>query len=214
MKKKMVYMISVIIFVVLLCVGFMWFANFRIISATQNLAYSNLENVPYNKVGLLLGTSKELRNGNPNPFFDARIEATATLYKIGKIKYIVASGDNSKKYYNEPQQMKDDLIALGVPDNVIYLDYAGFRTLDSVVRIEKIFGQKKFTVISQKFHNERAIYIAQHYNLSAVGYNAADIGGYNGKKVVFREKFARVKVFIDFLIGKKPKFLGEEIVIH
>ena len=213
MKKKIVYIISAIVFAVVLCIGFIWFANFRIISSTQNLTYNEVEDIPYNKVGLLLGTSKELKSGNPNPFFDTRIEATAMLYKADKIKYIVASGDNSKKHYNEPQQMKDDLIALGVPDSAIYLDYAGFRTLDSVVRIEKIFGQKKFTIISQRFHNERAIYIAQHYGLSAIGYDAEDVGGYNGKRVALREKLARVKVFVDFLMGKKPKFLGEEILI-
>jgi SanA protein len=213
MKKKIVYITFVVIFIAFLGIGFVWFANSRIISSTQNLTYNNVEDIPYNKVGLLLGTSKELKNGNPNPFFDTRVEAAAILYKAGKIKYIVASGDNSKKHYNEPQQMKDDLIALGVPDSAIYLDYAGFRTLDSVVRVEKIFGQKNFTVISQRFHNERAIYIAQHYGLSAIGYDAEDVGGYNGKRIALREKLARVKVFIDFLIGKKPKFLGEEILI-
>ncbi len=211
---RIIYIISVIAFVALLCLGFIWFANSRITAVAKNLTYNNIEDVPFNKVGLLLGTSKELRNGTPNPFFDTRVEATAQLYKAGKIQCIVASGDNSKTHYNEPQQMKDDLIALGVPDSVIYLDYAGFRTLDSVVRVKKIFGQKKFTVISQRFHNERAIYIAQHYNLSVTGYNAEDIGGYNGRKVASRERFARVKVFVDFLVGKKPKFLGEEIEIN
>ena len=213
MKKIFIRTSMVIVLLLIMSCIFIWFANHRIVRASNNLTYNNIENIPYNHSGLLLGTSKHLKSGSPNPFFDTRIEAAATLYKTGKIKYIVASGDNSKKHYNEPQQMKDDLIALGVPDSVIYLDYAGFRTLDSVVRMKKIFGQKQFTVISQKFHNERAIYIAQHYGLSAIGYNAEDVGGYNGEKVAFRERFARVKVFVDFLTGKKPKFLGEEVLI-
>lgn len=213
MKKKLIYILSSLFLLIIFVLVFVWFANFRIDSVTKNHTYANVNDIPYNKVGLLLGTSKYIRKGAPNPFFEKRINATTTLYKSGKIKYIVASGDNSVMNYNEPQQMKDDLIALGVPDSVIYLDYAGFRTLDSVVRMEKIFGQKQFTVISQKFHNERAIYLAQHYGLAAVGFNAEDVEGRNGQKVSFREKFARVKVFVDFMTGKVPKFLGEPVPI-
>ena len=212
-KKILIYILLIVFLSLAIACFFVWFANNRIVSATESYIYDNVEDISYNKVGLLLGTSKNLRNGQANPFFEKRIEATAKLYKSGKIKYIVASGDNSKEHYNEPQQMKDDLVALGIPDSVIYLDYAGFRTLDSVVRMEKIFGQKQFTVISQKFHNERAIYIAQYCGLVATGYNAEDVGGKNGQKVAFREKFARVKVFVDFLTGKKPKFLGEKVLI-
>ena len=213
MKKILIYIsLSIILFVTISLIS-IWIANFKIVSATKDLTYDSVEDIPYNKVGLLLGTNKELRNGRQNRFFKYRIEATAKLYEEGKIEYIVASGDNSVKHYNEPQQMKDDLIALGVPDSVIYLDYAGFRTLDSVIRMRKIFGQKQFTIISQKFHNERAIFIAQHYGLSTIGFNAEDVGGRNGKKVALREKLARVKVFVDFWTQKKPKFLGEEIQI-
>ena len=213
MKRFLIYVLLIVFISLVIACFFVWFANYKIVSATRNYIYDNVEDVSYNKVGLLLGTSKQLRNGRANPFFERRIKAAEELYKLGKIEYIVASGDNSRKHYNEPQQMKDDLVALGIPDSVIYLDYAGFRTLDSVVRMEKIFGQKQFVVISQKFHNERAIYIAQYHGLVATGYNAEDVDGRNGKKVAFREKFARVKVFVDFLTGKKPKFLGEKVLI-
>ena len=105
-----------------------------------------------------------------------------------KIEFIVISGDNSKKDYNEPLDMKNELIKAGIPPEKIYLDYAGFRTYDSVIRLDKIFGQKKFTVISQDFHNRRAIYIARHLNLQAIGFNAKDVDVYNGFKTKLREK--------------------------
>ncbi len=124
------------------------------------------------------------------------------------------SGDHGRMSYNESQDMKDALMKYGVPENVIYLDYAGFRTLDSVVRMNKIFGQNNFTIISQKFHNERAVFIARTEGLNAIGYNAREVDKYNGLRTKVREKFARVKLFLDMLAGKKPKFLGEPIEIR
>lgn len=208
--KKMIWAAFIVVSLVLIIIVA---ANLIIVSKTRAYAYDTVESIPENKVGMVLGTSKYLANGRPNYYFKFRIDATAELYKAGKIKYIVVSGDNHVKGYNEPQQMKDDLIDLGVPAEVIYLDYAGFRTLDSVVRMEKVFGQTKFTVISQRFHNERAIYIARHYGLDVVGYNASNVGVYSGFKTQLREKLARVKVFVDFLTHKQPKFLGEPVKI-
>jgi SanA protein len=176
--------------------------------------YDDLGAIPENKTGLLLGTSKYLSNGSSNYYFEYRIDAAIALYKAGKIKYIVVSGDNSRNTYNEPQQMKEDLIAGGVPSDVIYLDYAGFRTLDSVVRMNEIFGQTAFTIISQKFHNERAVYIAKKQGLNVCAYNARDVDKYMGFKTNMREKLARVKVFIDMITHKQPKFLGEKININ
>lgn len=180
---------------------------------SENYIYNQIQNIPYNRVGLLLGTSKKLNNGWNNLYFSYRIQAAKQLYDSGKVHIFVVSGDNSRKEYNEAQDMKDDLIALGIPSDSIYLDFAGFRTLDSVVRMKEIFGQNKFTIISQKFHNERAILIARHYNMDVVGYNAKDVNSYYGFKTMAREKLARVKVFLDFLTGKKPKYLGDKIQI-
>jgi SanA protein len=112
-------------------------------------------------VGLVLGTSQYLKNGYLNWYFKYRIEATVELYKKGKIDFILVSGDNSHKNYDEPTAFKNELIKRGIPADQIYLDYAGFRTLDSVVRAKEIFGQTSITIISQKFHNERAIYWSQ-----------------------------------------------------
>ena len=187
-------------------------ADITISQSNKSRLYDDVSAIPENKVGLVLGTSKHIGN-NINYYFKYRIDAVSELYKAGKIKYIVVSGDNSRKSYNEPLDMKNDLVAKGIPENVIYLDYAGFRTLDSVVRINKIFGQQQFTIVSQKFHNERAVYIAQYYGLNTYAYNAKDVNSRAGFKTNVREKFARVKVFIDIFTGKEPKFLGEEIEI-
>ena len=182
--------------------------------STNESVYTDVNLIPYNKVGLILGTSKYLRSGQKNMFFFNRIDAAVELYKAGKVNFFVVSGDNGKKTYNEPLDMKNELINQGIAENKIFLDYAGFRTYDSVIRMDKIFGQKSFTIISQEFHNKRAIYIAKRLGLNPTGYNAKDVSSFNSFKNRVREKIARVKVFIDFLINKQPKFLGEQIEIN
>jgi SanA protein len=133
-------------------------ASYMIERSTKNFVFSDFEKIPYNKVGLLLGTSKYLHSGLPNEYFLHRIEGATRIFQAKKIKYIVISGDNSKVNYNEPLDMKMELVRNGVPDSLIRLDYAGFRTYDSVIRLNRIFGQSSFTIISQEFHNKRAVY--------------------------------------------------------
>lgn len=175
--------------------------------------FSNVNDIPENKVGLVLGTSKFNSNGFVNYYYKYRIDAAIALYKAGKVSSFIVSGDNSRKEYDEPTQMRDDLMAAGVPEDAIYLDYAGFRTLDSIVRALKIFGQKEFTIISQKFHNERAIFLGESYGLKVIAYNAKDVSMRYGFKTHIREKLARVKMLLDLTFGVKPKFLGDPIVI-
>ena len=182
-------------------------------NATIDRTYWNLKEVPKNKVGLVLGTSNRLVGGGPNPYYTNRIKATLELFKAGKIDYVLVSGDNSTQYYNEPTVFKKDLVLGGIPSEKIFLDYAGFRTLDSMVRARYIFGLDSVTIISQKFHNERAIYIAEQKGLYAIGYNAEDFSIKYGLKVHLREYFARVKVFIDLALNTQPKFFGEKIEI-
>ena len=208
-KVRITIITSIILLVVIV-----WIADYTINKTTNNLVYQDVTKIPYNKVGLLLGTSKLLSSGIPNQYFEKRINATVELYQAHKIDKIVISGDNSKKDYNEPLDMKNELVANGIPDSVIYLDYAGFRTFDSVIRMYKIFGQSKFTIISQDFHNRRAVYIANHKQMQTIGYDAADVDTYNGFKTKLREKFARVKVFIDLFFKIEPKFLGDKITIN
>jgi SanA protein len=184
-----------------------------IANATIDRTYWNLKEVPKNKVGLVLGTSNRLVGGGPNPYYTNRIKATLELFKAGKIDYVLVSGDNSTQYYNEPTVFKKDLVLGGIPSEKIFLDYAGFRTLDSMVRAKYIFGLDSVTIISQKFHNERAIYIAEQKGLYAIGYNAEDFSIKYGLKVHLREYFARVKVFIDLALNTQPKFFGEKIEI-
>ena len=196
-----------------LSVLFVLYANYTIDYEAEDNVTSDIGNLPNEKVGLLLGTSRILANGKPNPYFVNRIKAAAELYHAGRIQNIIASGDNSRKNYNEPEDMKNALIKLGVPADKIYEDFAGFRTLDSVIRAKEIFGQESFIVISQRFHNERAIYLAHQNGITAYGYNAKDLDKDAGFKTNVREKSARVKVFWDFFFGVEPKFGGEKILI-
>lgn len=210
MKRKLLYLTLTI---AALCATSLMICNQIINKHAESKIYATTDSIPQNKVGLLLGTSPKLKNGNNNLYFDYRILATCELYEAGKIKYILISGDNRKVDYNEPEEMKKALMQKGIPENVIYLDYAGFRTLDSVIRSKEVFGQDSITIISQRFHNERAIYLAEQYGITAIGYNAKDVDAYAGLKTKIRELFARVKVFIDLAIDKKPHFLGEKIII-
>lgn len=175
--------------------------------------YSSMEELPYNRVGLVLGTSKKVANGRANMYFTNRIAAAAALYQLGKIDYILVSGDNRQVTYNEPRDMLNALLEAGIPRERIVLDYAGFRTLDSIVRCKEVFGQDTYTIISQRFHNERAVFLAHAHGINAIAYNARDVERHNGLKTRIREVFARSKVFIDLLIEKKPKFLGESVPI-
>lgn len=214
MKKKLKKLGIVVAILVVANVLVILFCNWKIEQKCKTSLYSNVIKIPINKVGLVLGTSKWLKDGRPNLYFKYRIDAAADLYKAGKIKYILVSGDNSFENYNEPREMHNELVKKGVPSEFIVLDYAGFRTLDSVVRCKKVFGQQKVTIISQPFHNKRALYIASKYGMKAVAFNARDVNLYTGFKTQMREKLARVKVFIDlYLINKQPKFLGDRIEI-
>ena len=192
---------------------FVWWANHKIETETKNFVSYDIQKLPNEKVGLLLGTSKILKSGWKNLYFFNRIDAAEQLYKSGKIKYILISGDNSTKDYSEPEDMQAELLKRGIPADKIVLDFAGFRTLDSVVRAKEIFGQNSFIIISQKFHNERAVYLARKNGIEAYGYNAKDVNKYFGFKTKVREYFARVKVFVDFLLGVEPKFGGEKVEI-
>lgn len=213
MKRWLKIAIGIVLAGAVMALAGIFMAGYAVQRVTDDKVFSSLGDIPSNRVGLLLGTSRTVRSGAPNAYFYNRVDAAAALYRAGKIQYLVISGDNSREGYNEPQDMKDALVERGVPAEVIYLDYAGFRTLDSVVRMEKIFGQDRFTIISQEFHNRRAIYIARQLGHEVVGYNAVDVSAYKGFKTNLREKLARVKMFVDLWTGKTPKFLGEPVEI-
>lgn len=204
--KKLTAISVFLLIITLIC-------NKVVINNALDRLYSTTANIPKNKVGLVLGTSKYLIDGRINLYYKFRLDAAVELYQAKKIDFIVVSGDNGSKSYDEPTTFKEDLIKAGVPEHRIYLDYAGFRTLDSIVRIKEIFKQSSITIISQKFHNERALYLADNYNIEAVGFNARGISGGYAFKVTIREYLARVKLFIDILFNTQPKFLGKPVVI-
>lgn len=181
---------------------------------TSDKLFDSVQDIPENKVGLVLGTSNKLVNGNQNLYYKYRIDAAVALFKAGKIEYILVSGDNATMYYNEPTTMQKDLVERGIPEDRIFLDYAGFRTLDSIVRSKEVFGQSSITVISQPFHNERAVFIAGNKGIEAIGFNARDVSRKYGIKVRIREQLARVKVMWDLLAGVEPKFLGDPVMIE
>ena len=188
-------------------------ANVVIEQTTESKTYDAVDEIPYNKVGLVLGTARRLVEGGLNPYYTHRIQATVELFRAGKIQYVLVSGDNGSIYYNEPTTIKNDLVKEGIPEERIFLDYAGFRTLDSMVRAKAIFGLDSVTVISQEFHNKRAIYIAQKKELAAIGFNAKDVSGNPGLKVHLREYLARVKVFVDLVLNTQPRYYGKRIEI-
>ena len=206
---------GLIIFLILSVLGivFIFLANNTIDYDSEEYVTSNLQKVPDQKVGLVLGTSKLLKSGRENLYFSYRMDAAEELYKAGKIKYLIVSGDNSTQYYNEPEDMQNELVARGIPKSKIFLDFAGLRTLDSVVRAKEIFSQDSYIIISQRFHNERAVFIAQKKGIEAWGYNAKDVDKNAGFKTKIREYFARVKVFWDLFFGVDPKFGGDKVII-
>ena len=198
-----------------LIILFIVLSNVWIIRSSTSQIYTEANQIPQNNVGLLLGTRWILSNGKENLYFRYRISATYELYRQGKIKHIIISGDNHVHSYNEPEDMQLALMKLGIPEEKITLDFAGFRTLDSIVRCKKVFQQEKFTIISQNFHNQRAVFIANKYGIDAIAFDAKDVGEAYGRKTMLREYFAKVKAVIDlYLLRKQPKFLGNTININ
>jgi SanA protein len=198
----------------LVALGLVWIAaaSFLVERAARGRTYSDSAAIPARRVGLVLGCARLLGGGYRNAFFDNRINAAARLFRAGKVEYLIVSGDNHVRGYDEPQDMKDSLVRAGVPPERIYCDYAGFRTLDSVVRVREIFGQTSITVVSQEFHNQRAIFIARHRGVDAIGFNAAEADAYNSFRTKCRELVARADMLLDlFVLRREPKFLGEKV---
>ena len=187
--------ILAIVFIIASC-------NMIVIHYSKDRLYDNVKDIPYKEVGLLLGTSPRTKEGHANIYYTYRIEAAVKLYKVKKISRILISGDGREKNYDEPRYMRRHLIKRGIPANKIILDKQGLRTFDSVIRAKEVYGYSEFTIISQKFHNERAIFLARHNDIDAIGFNAKDAPNQKGKsakKMRIRELFAKVKVFTDLI---------------
>ena len=179
-------------------------ANIWIILSTEEKNYYVLRDMPSNDVGLVLGTTKSIHGGKENMFFRYRMEAAARLYREGKIKFLILSGNHDSVFYNEPNDMKKALMSLGVPENVMTLDFAGFRTYDSIIRCKEVFSQSKFTIISQPTHNARALFLANHLGIDAVAFAAQDVP--TGYKTYLREYLARPKAILDVYLLHRSKY--------
>ena len=200
--------------IITLGVVFTAVVNVRVESEAKDRIYEYVDSVPHNRVALLLGTNPLNRFGRPNSYFTNRIAIAADLYRAGKVDFIIASGDNHIKEYDEPAAMRDSLIAHGVPEDRIVLDCAGFRTLDSVVRAKEVFGCDSLTIISQPDHCARALYIADANGIDAVAIVAPIRSGrWVRTRLTLREWLARDKMMLDLWMGRPPHFLGEKIRI-
>jgi SanA protein len=185
----------------------------KMVERAKPFIYTSLKEVPKKRAALVLGCSKYLSNNRLNYFYKYRIEAATKLFKAGKVDAIVVSGDNGRKSYDEPTLMREDLVKAGIPAKYIQLDYAGFRTLDSIVRAEAIFDLEDYIIVSQRFHLERAIFIAQEKGYKVIGFAAKDFEGtvWN-ERMKRRELLARAKAWLDVKIfGVEPKFYGKKV---
>lgn len=207
---KRVFLALILLFIVFLAVCNLW-----IVLSTEDKVFADAEGLPDHQVGLVLGTSHRQEGGGPNPFFENRIKAAADLYRLGKVDHFILSGDNSSRFYNEPIEMKKALERAGVPSSAITLDYAGLRTLDSIVRSKAIFGQDRITIVTQSFHTYRALFISEYYDIDAVAMVADDPGFDGTVRLVIREYLARAMAVIDLYVLKtEPRFLGKKEKIN
>jgi len=203
-----------IILLVLLGLLYSWlrYNNDMMKEEAKPFIYHSIDKVPAKKAALVLGSAKYLNNGHINYFYKYRIDAAAKLFNTGKVKAIIVSGDNGSKEYDEPTMMRDDLMAQGVPEKYITLDYAGFRTLDSIFRAESIFDLEDYIIVSQQFHLERAIYIAHQEGQKVIGFVAKDFKNTVwAKRMEQRELLARAKAFFDLNVwNREPRYYGKK----
>ena len=195
-------------FAVLIVVAY---ANVTAVWASRGRIFADVSEVPRTKVGLVFGTTDRV-SGRENLYFRYRIEAAEKVWKAGKIKTLILSGYGTERYYNEPEKMKKALVERGIPGDRIVCDINGERTLDSVVRAKEIFGADSILFISQRFQNERAIYLAKAHGIEAYGFDAKDVEPQAGLKTKVREVGARVKMWLDVnFLNTRPRHLGEKV---
>lgn len=189
-------------------------ANRWVINSTDAYLYTDDALLPATDVGIVLGTSHYARDGGRNLEFQGRIRAAAKLYHGGKVRHLIVSGANPDKTYNEPRQMRRALIELGVPGEAITMDFAGFRTLDSVVRAQTVWGLDRYTLITQRYHGYRALFLARKLGMNGALAYAARIGESDalGNRHPARETLARFKAVLDvFVLNTQPRYTGERL---
>src|SRR5262249_43980126 len=198
-------LVGLVVLVILFC-------NLLITTSSSARIYTDAAALPFNDVGLVLGSGPRGHPGYLNPHFSARTQAAAYLFRIGKVNRLLLSGDNSRNGYNEPAEMKAALIENGVPETALPLDYAGLRTLDSVARAKAVFGLDKLTIITDDFHTSRAVFLAGHFGVDAVAFCSEPVALQWSAQARAREIAARVRAVADvFVINKQPKYLGPRV---
>ncbi len=183
-------------------------AEWTIQHAARGRIFETSDGLPPAAVGLVLGASRTIADGRANTFYTARLDLAAELFRTGKVRGLIVSGDNSRRDYDEPGDMKADLVARGVPERFITCDYAGFSTLDSIQRVSRVFGQPRVVIVSQRFHVERALFLARCDGLEAYGCAAAAAQRWWQVRVRLREVLARGKAVLDVALGRGAKYLG------
>jgi len=198
----------------LFTLALLWLGNHWLVNNTESYLYTNWAALPENEVGLVLGTSAYTAAGGPNPHFKYRLAAAVELYQLGRVKHLVVSGANPDASYNEPRRMWQALTAAGVPAQAITMDFAGFRTFDSVARAKLVFGLDHFTIITQDYHAYRALFIGKKLGMHPVAYAPAGEASGPAFRPYLREVLARVWAIFDlFLFGTEPRFIGEPEVL-
>ncbi len=211
-KKR--YVIGLPLTLLVLVAGFCVLANHWVVTTTRPYIYAELEAMPNKRVGLVLGTSTYTKTGQNNLLFDYRMAAAADLYHAGKVKRLLVSGANPDASYNEPRNMYLALVDKGVPHEAITMDFAGFRTLDSVVRAKEVFGLDDFIILSQRFHDYRAVFIARHKGMEVIAYAVPELTEKQIPRTWWREFFARVRAVLDVtVLDAQPRFLGDPVEI-
>ena len=207
LKKRSVRIVLLLAAAVLLAVSLLiLYANGQVARCAR-FVYADASQLPDQECALLLGTARIVQGKYLNEYFLSRIEAAAELYRRGKVRKIIVSGDNGRKSYNEPEDMKNELIRLGIPEKDILMDHAGFRTLDSVLRARNLFGYSKYVIVSQQFHCERAVFLARAHGMEPVGFAAREVSPRFRFKRYISEPLARFKAWLDiYVLHTRPHF--------
>ena len=176
-------------------------ANRWVINSTDSQLYRDSSLMPDNEVGLVLGCSPYARTGVPSQQFHGRIEAAAELYRLGKVRRLILSGANPDARYNEPKKMREALLEKGVPSEAMVMDFAGDSTYDSITRAKLVFGLTQVTIITQRYHSYRAVFLARKTGIRAVAYVAPlSVNAGMGSRNPPREVLARVLAVFDVVI--------------
>lgn len=169
--------------------------------------YTDIAELPQREYAIVLGTAKFYSKDVINEYYKYRLEAAKQLISTEKASKLLVSGDNKTPYYNEPKTMTNDLVKMGIPLKKIKQDYAGYTTLDSIVRAKLVYKLPPFTIVSQRFHCERALLIAKFRDIDAICYAAKYPDG--AYQVRLREFLARAGMILNLLIERMPETLDD-----